>query len=455
MASSASISGLSSGLDTAGLISQFMQLEAVPQTRLKARVESEQKVVSALQTLNTKAALVGSKAASLAKPATWDAVSASVSSTGSTPSGVGVTADSATARPGRFSVTVTAVARTHQLGFASAAALTDVVTGSSTKVTIDRFDGTPVQLDTGDGTLKGLVAAINDPANATGLRATPVKSADGYRLIVESAATGAASDFTLTAEDGSALLGGATVRAGQDARIDLGSGIVATSTTNTFADLTPGVTVTLSDDAAVGSTSTVTVKEDVSKISTAISDLVASVNSLLTELDTQTASNPTAGTSGALAGDSMARNLRTSVLSSLFSSVGSSTLAKVGIQSDRSGKVSFDSNAFAAAYAKDPAGTEALFTTAATPEQNGFAARLEKVAKAASDSTNGTITTSIASRRSGVERLQDGIEAWDVRLAQRKETLSRQFTALETALNQMNSQSNWLAGQLSQLPSYS
>ncbi|MXG87940.1 flagellar filament capping protein FliD [Nocardioides flavescens] len=455
MASSASISGLSSGLDTASLVSQFMQLEAVPQTRLKARVTTEQKVVTALQTLNTKAALVGSKAASLAKPATWDAVTASVSTTGTTPSGVSVSADSTTAGPGRFSVTVTAVAQTHQLGFTSAAALTDTVTGGSTKVTIDRFDGTPVQIDTGDGTLKGLVAAINDSANNTGLRATPVKSADGYRLIVESVATGAASDFTITAEDGSALLGGATVRAGADARIDLGSGIVATSTTNTFADLTPGVTVTLSDDAVVGSTSTVTVKQDVSKISAAIADLVASANSLISEIDTQTANSATAGASGVLAGDAMSRNLRTSVLSTLFSAVGSTTLAKVGIQSDRTGKITFDTNAFATAYAKDPAGTEALFTAGATAEQNGFAARLEKVAKAASDSTTGTITTSIASRRSGVDRLQDSIDAWDVRLAQRKETLERQFTALETALNQMNQQSSWLSGQISSLPSYS
>ena len=33
--------------------------------------------------------------------------------------------------------------------------------------------------------------------------------------------------------------------------------------------------------------------------------------------------------------------------------------------------------------------------------------------------------------------------------------LTRQFTALETALSQMNSQSSWLAGQISSLPTYS
>jgi flagellar hook-associated protein 2 len=38
-------------------------------------------------------------------------------------------------------------------------------------------------------------------------------------------------------------------------------------------------------------------------------------------------------------------------------------------------------------------------------------------------------------------------------LALKQESLQRQFTALETALSQMNSQSNWLSGQLKSLSS--
>ena len=37
----ASVSGLASGLDTATIIDQLMQLEAAPQTRLKSRVTTE------------------------------------------------------------------------------------------------------------------------------------------------------------------------------------------------------------------------------------------------------------------------------------------------------------------------------------------------------------------------------------------------------------------------------
>ena len=44
-----SVGGLVSGLDTATIISQLMQLEARPQTMLKSKVTTEQKVVAALQ----------------------------------------------------------------------------------------------------------------------------------------------------------------------------------------------------------------------------------------------------------------------------------------------------------------------------------------------------------------------------------------------------------------------
>jgi flagellar hook-associated protein 2 len=40
-------------------------------------------------------------------------------------------------------------------------------------------------------------------------------------------------------------------------------------------------------------------------------------------------------------------------------------------------------------------------------------------------------------------------------LAKRKETLTRQFTAMETALSSLKNQSSWLAGQISSLPTWS
>ena len=139
MASSASISGLVSGLDTATIINQLMQLEAAPQTRLKTRVSTEQGQLTALQSLNTKTAALATKAAALAGTTPWSAAAATSSN-----SSIAVTAASSGVSPTRVQVTVTSVARTHQLGFTSPAALTDHVTGATNIVLLDRFDGTPV-----------------------------------------------------------------------------------------------------------------------------------------------------------------------------------------------------------------------------------------------------------------------------------------------------------------------
>lgn len=441
----ASISGLASGLDTATIVNQLMQLEAAPQNRLKTRVSDEKLVLTSLQALNKTIAGLATKAEALAKDTAWQPLTATSSN-----AAVGVSTTSS-ASPRSLTVTVTGVAATHQLGYANAAGLSDVVTGASTMVRLDRFDGSPVDIETGDGTLQGLVTAINDPANATGLSATVVKVAEGsYRLLVESTATGAAQDFDLTAQDGSPLLGGTTVRAGSNASIDLGAGIVATSSTNTFAEVVPGTTITLGAAATNGTVSTVNIARDTSGMSAKVKDLVDSINAALGEIDVKAGAGGGGTTAGPLAGDGAARQLRTALLDTIRVDAGTS-LAAYGIQVTRSGRLELDEAAFKAAYAADPVGTAEMFTTTG----DGFAARVAAVAKGASDASDGSLSAAITGRQSGIDRMEDSIDEWDRRLTLRRTALERQFVALETALSQMSSQSSWLAGQLSSLPSSS
>jgi flagellar hook-associated protein 2 len=126
-------------------------------------------------------------------------------------------------------------------------------------------------------------------------------------------------------------------------------------------------------------------------------------------------------------------------------------MASVGIQVDRTGHFVFDPGAFAAAYAKDPSTVTKMFDTA----NGGFASRVADVTKAASDSFEGTLTSAINGHNSSIKQLQDSISNWDLRLDMRRATLTAQFTAMETALSQMQSQASWLSSQISTLPSMS
>jgi flagellar hook-associated protein 2 len=442
-----SISGLASGLDTASIIDQLMQLETVPQDKLKTSQDNENSVLSALRSLNTDTALLASKAATLAKTSTWQTLQGTSTGTGVS---VAVT-DKASAAS--FSLTVDRLATTHQLGFTTGAALTDVVAGSQIKIT--GSDGVAHDISVGGGTLQEIVTAINGSSTDTGVKATAVKVADGsYRLIAESTKTGAASAFTLTNGDGSDLLGGAAVRTATDAQLNMGLGITATSSTNTFTDIVPGVSITLDPTTVVGTTSTVNVARNSSSISSSLSSFVDQINALLTKIDTQTAVKSDTAAAGVLVGDPTARALRDQLLNTVFGD-NTTSMATYGIQTDRYGKLVFDSATFQKAYAADPDGVAAKFTTGATTAQDGWVARVSSITKGASDSLEGTFASAINGHTTTVDRLQKSIEDWDTRLELRRSSLERQYTALETALSNLQSQSSWLASQISSLPTYS
>lgn len=435
-----SISGLASGIDTSSLIEQLMTLEAAPQTRLKSRLSTQQSQLSSLQSLNTQIAALATKATEMAKASSWTVYSVASSLTG-------VTATASTgAAQGALAVRVDAVAAAHRLTFATTAAGTDTVVTNGTDVKLT-VGATTTTIAT-DGTLNGLVSAINGAGK--GVYATTVKLDDGtYRLSVQASSTGAAGAFTLTDSTGAALLGGATVIQGTDAAVTIGTDTVHSST-NTFSGVATGVDFTVSA-AAVGQTATLTVSADSSSATTKVKSFVDAINAALSQIDTLTAYNAATKTSGTLAGESALREVRSNLVNAIYPADGSS-LADIGLQTDKYGKIVFDSDKFAAALKANPDAVAARFTAAGT---TGYATRLKTAASAASDSTTGTLTASITGHNSSIKTLQQGIDDWSDRLELRRTSLTRQFTAMETALSNLQSQGNWLASQISSLSSSS
>ncbi|WP_148575492.1 flagellar filament capping protein FliD [Nocardioides caldifontis] len=444
------VSGLASGLDTSTIVSQLMAIERNSQTLLKTKLSTEQSNVKTLQELNTKTSSLATLAEKLSKRDAWNPVTITSSSEKVTATGT------ASATTGPISFTVDRLAAAHSVSFATTAAMTDVVVGGDpTKVQLTLVDGTVKEINAGDGSLGQLVGGLN--AAGTGVKAGLVKLDDGtYRLRVTSTSTGQESAFTLAASDGSTILGGSTVLAqGQDAQITVG-GDVLTSKSNTFAGVVTGLDITLQQGVEVGSTVDLSVAQDTDGIVTAVKELVDAVNALIGDMDKATAYGAAGTTtkSGTLAGDSQVRSVRNALLNAIYPQDGTS-MAALGIETDRYGKLVLKEDKLRTALADDPAAVSAAFTAGASATSHGFAERVRSVAKTASDPVDGTFTSAIKGRTSTIDRLQDNIDAWDLRLELRENTLIRQFTAMETALSRLNSQSTWLAGQISSLPSYS
>lgn len=453
--------GLISGIDYSTMISQLMQVEANPQTLLKTQLTATQSDASAYRAVNTRFDTLRQAAAALTADTAWTATKATSSS-----SSVTATA-SAGAAPGALSFAVTSVATTHSYLTNGGTWASSATTYGASSITIDPQSGDPVSIPlAANATLADAVAAIN--ASKTGVTAAAVNVGSGFRLQVTATNTGAAGSFTID----SPFAAGGTDRSfvltstARNAELDLGGGFVASSSSNTFTDLLPGVSVTVSK-ADPTELTTVSVKKDPDSIATKVKNLVDAANGLLQGITDYT--DPT-NDKALLKGDSTLRGLANQVLDIFSSGVGGVSAQTLGVKLTREGKLEFDSAAFTAKLASDPDAVKDLLTRKTTVNAGvdgisgnaddvtnpiGFAAKLEALAKNASDATKGSLVLLAKSQDTLAKDLEDRIAAWDTRLALRETALTRQFTAMEKALGTLQNQGAWLSSQLAGLPSWS
>ncbi|WP_448612451.1 flagellar filament capping protein FliD [Geodermatophilus sp. URMC 60] len=449
-----SVDGLISGLNTTSLISQLVQAEAAPRTQLQTKLSTANAGAAAYRTVNTRFDAIRTAAQALTATSLAAARTAKSDNTSVTAS---ATAAAANGTSLSFAVAQLATTQSEvsQASWTSPTATADTPDAGTMDWPITITDPAGNQHEiAGDGTLAGAAKAINDLG--AGVRATVVQTrTNEYRLQIRSEASGTAGAFQLTSSNS----GPAFNRTSEalDAELDLGNGVSAYSSSNTFTNLVTGVNVTVTK-ADRATTVTVKVGEDAEGTAAKVKTLVDAVNSALDSIKTY--SNSKGGSTAVLKGDTELRSLATKLLESVSHAIdipGTAgtpaddvSPAVVGLELTRDGKVTFDPAAFTAALAKDPALAEKLVSGA-----GGVAQRLVDVTKRASDSATGTLTALATSRDKLARDLETRIAAWDVRLAKRKEVLTRQFSAMETALSSLKNQSTWLAGQLNSLPSSS
>jgi flagellar hook-associated protein 2 len=462
--------GLISGMDTGTLISQLMQVEANPQTLLKTKLTGTQTDAAAYRAVNTRFDALRSAAEALTKAATWSTTKA----TSSLPAAVTATSGSS-ALPGSLTFTVAELATTHSVigpELTTTVPATPTVPASpanvpfGTQITVTDAQGLNPQTFAvgGSGSLADAVSAINKNT-ALGLTATTMQVADGtFRLQVTAGGSGAARTFSLTTDTGHSFT---PLTAGQDAELSVGTTnpFTVRSATNTFTGLLADTTITATTTTATPVT--VNVAGDPDAVAAKVSALISAANGVLSTVSSYTSSSSDTAT---LKGDSTLRSLSSQVLSAVASAVGSDGSAAVaGLQLNRDGTIAFDSAKFVAKLRADPGLVQRVFAgTPAGPGADGvvgggddvadvpgIAGRLQAIGQQASDTTTGSLTLLAKSKDSTAKDLAARVADWDLRLALRKESLTRQFTAMETALGSLQNKSTWLSAQLSSLPSWS
>lgn len=230
-----------------------------------------------------------------------------------------------------------------------------------------------ITITSANNTLAGLAQAIKD--SGLGVTASIVTDSSGARLVVKGA-TGEANAFSLTMTSGNAgeldrftydpnsydpqnITGLTLQQEAQDAELVV-DGVTVTKATNSFSDVIDGVKIDLVS-AAPGTTVTIGSNQPVDAIKQAVSDFVAAFNEMKTTLSSMM------GTTGSLRSDAGIRALaqRLSSLTSTqltFATDGRpTTLAEIGVSTNRDGTLALNSARLSTVMASNPDAVEAMF----------------------------------------------------------------------------------------------
>ncbi len=229
-----------------------------------------------------------------------------------------------------------------------------------------------VTIDPQNNNLRGISDAINR-ANI-GVKSIVINNGNNARLIFSSLATGENNNLRITVNDDdntnndlsglSTLAYDATValgagknihetQAAQDSRINI-DGIVVNQSSNTITEVIRGITF----DVHSLTENSVNVRLELNDEAVAefITGFVGSYNELMATVDELTGYNPASQVAGPLSGDPAIRNIIEQLrrnLSVNFSNVNNKfiSLATIGIDTDRSGKLKLDAEKLNAAIA--------------------------------------------------------------------------------------------------------
>ncbi|NRA39885.1 MAG: flagellar filament capping protein FliD, partial [Planctomycetes bacterium] len=368
------IDGLISGLPTADLIDAMIE-----GSRGATRVTEQRKVVyearlEAVRNLNTRLLSARIDASVLKQPYTFQARSASSSST----SVLSAEANS-NAIPGTYQLEVVNIAQTHQL--ATDGQSSETVDLGSGSVILQLGNGSQTTIDLTNASLNDIVTDINNAD--LGISASVINDGQSspYRLVLQANESGLDNAITVSGTDDFAILfdqsGSQMTELSEalDASVKFGAGagaITISNSSNSLTELIPGVTIELME----AGTTTISVGTDTGAAQTAISTFIDSVNNAIEYFRDNASFDSESGEAGILFSEGDLRRSVESLTRSLIDPIdglsGSNLLSAIGIDIDQNtGLFSVDSTELASALATDPDAVRDMFINRGTSSDNG------------------------------------------------------------------------------------
>lgn len=285
--------------------------------------------------------------------------------------------------------------------------------------------------------LEGLASQVN--SLDAGVTASVLFDGSGRRLVLTADETGAANQLLI--EGGAQAFAFNESSKARDAVLQYGGsssfgGVTVTSTDNEFEQLIDGLKLNL--HGANGSDVNVTVAKNDQPLVDVAQGFVDAYNSMRGNLDTVTEFDPEANTTGVLFGRSEVLRVDTDlgrVVTNAYSAGGEfRTLASVGISLGENGKLTLDAAALRAAYASNPGDVERLFKGDA-----GVVAAFTGAIDQLAGEDSSLLATRSDTLEATIESNNDRIATMDEFLGRQRESLLREFIALEESIAAMQS----------------
>ncbi len=454
--------GIGSGIDIQGIITQLMTVESRPLNFLQIDRANASTKLSVVGTIKSATDKLKTSVENLKKLDSLQKTSISISDeTKATVSSGG------TAAQGNYALNVTQLAKAHQI--ASGAELNVGATLGSTG-TIQIAQGSnsfQVVIDSSNDTLEGIKNAINDASNNTGVTATILtvgtEGAKKQRLILNADEQGSANGITVT--DITGTIAGTSLQITNGTRQELTAADDAiftvdtfsvTRSNNTITDVIEDVTIDLLD---LG-TSTVTVKKDSTGTSAAIKSqidaFVKDYNALINTVNDQNATSFQGDTGFELIVNRLTNEILTTTSATgtygSFAEIGITLAASTrkttsgGFEYVSSGQIKLDSSKIDKALSTDFDSVIKLFEDST----HGLISRLSNILDSYLD-TDGIFKNRQDALNTQIKTFDRKIDQETNRLETVETRYRQQFTAMDTAISQLNTTSSFLTQQLANI----
>ena len=432
--------GISSGIDTQAIIKAMLDAQRKPITQLQSKRSGYNAQISDLGKITSKLGELSTLAKDMGETSKVLAFTIGVGDEDVLTAEANGETTAAT-----YDINVSQLARAEKdRSSAFASSFSGVRAGVVSLKTAGDDTTYDVTIEEGD-TLEDVV----DKINGSGAKVDASIVRDGtntYLQVVASefghAIGGAAADAITITETYSGASGQALgltqVVQAQNAKLTI-DGLPAESRTNQPDDLVAGVKLQLKKEGA----SSVKVETDGTGTKKNLDGFIAKANELLTEIKNQTRTSDGARTvepDPSL--ERLANELR-ALVSRAIEGIpsSSSSLTRIGIETDATGLLKADTKKLDKAIANDIRSIARLFTK----EDTGLSATLQALAKRYTDATGGVINERKKLLNGRVDSIDKQIDRMETRLDGLQATLQKQFTAMEKALQSYTTQGSALS----------